>query len=136
MIEYYFKTAKDENFISIASAKEGCWIHLEEVTTPDLEFICELTGIEYNDLQDSLDKYEIPRIEKVLHHTLIYSRHPIELDVAVGLYTATLTMIITSHYFITISPQKNTLIRTILSRKSKLSTLQRSKLAIHIFMKI
>ncbi len=136
MIEYYFKTAKDDNFLNLATPREGCWIHIEEATSLDLEQICQLTSLEITDLQDCLDKYEIPRIEKVKNSVLIFTRHPIELDVAVGLYTATLTMILTPHYFITISPQKNSIIRSFLGRKNKLSTIQRSKLLIHLFLRV
>ena len=136
MIEYYFKTAKDENFLSLPSAKEGCWIHVDEATANDLNEICQLTGLEFTDLQDSLDRYEIPRVEKIHNHVLIFSRHPIEHDIAVGLYTSTLTMILTTHYFITISPQKNPLIHSFVSRKGKFSTLQRSKLMIFLFFRI
>ena len=68
--------------------------------------------------------------------SLIFTRHPIETDVAVGLYTATLTMILTTHYFITISPEKNSLIRSFVSKKGKFSTLQRSKLMINLLLRI
>jgi magnesium transporter len=136
MIEYYFKTAKEENFLSLPAPKEGCWIHIDEATAADLEHVCQLTGLEYADLQDSLDRYEIPRIEKIHNHVLIYTRHPIETDVAVGLYTATLTMILTTHYFITISPEKNSLVRSFVSKKGKFSTLQRSKLMINLLLRI
>ena len=136
MIEYYFKTAKEENFLSLPSAKEGCWIHIDEASVDDLNEICQLTGLEFTDLQDCLDRYEIPRIEKIRNHVLIFTRHPIEHDIAVGLYTSTLTMILTTHYFITISPQKNPLIRSFVSKKGKFSTLQRSKLMIHLLLRI
>jgi len=135
MIEYYFKTAKDEEFAQIPGPRMGCWIHVDDATTNDLGEICHLSGLELTDLQDSLDRYEIPRIEKIHHNVLIFTRHPIEADVAVGLYTNTLTLVITSHYFITISPQKNAIIRNFLSGKTKLSTVQRSKLMIHLFLK-
>lgn len=136
MIEYYFKTVKEENFLSLPSPKEGCWVHADEATGNDLDEICQLTGLENADLQDSLDRYEIPRIEKIRNHVLIFARHPVEHDVAVGLYTSTLTMILTTHYFITISPQKNPLIRSFISKKGKFSTLQRSKLMIYLLLRI
>ena len=136
MIEYYFKTAKEDNFASLSSPKEGCWIHVEEATTADLDMVCELTGLEYTELQDSLDKYEIPRIERVRNHALIFTRHPIELDIPFGLYTATLTIVLTPHYFITIAPQKNMLVRNFFNKKNKLSTLQRSKLLLHLMLRI
>ena len=136
MIEYFFKTAEDEHFLPLTTPCEGCWIYAEETTTADLDQICQITGLEYSDLQDSLDRYEIPRIEKVDHHVLIFSRHPIELDIAVGLYTATLTMILSPHYFITISPQRNHLIRNFIGKKTKISTLQSSQLIINLLMRI
>ncbi len=136
MIEYYFKTAKEENFISLTAPKDGCWIHIDEATSGDLDQICQLTGLEITDLQDSLDRYEIPRVEKIHTHTLIFTRHPIEHDVAVGLYTSTFTMILSPHFFITISPQRNPLIRSFVTKKSKFSTLQRSKLMINLLFRI
>ena len=136
MIEYYFKTVKEDTFLSLPGPKEGCWIHVDEATSGDLDEICQLTGLEQADLQDSLDRYEIPRVEKIRNHVLIFTRHPIEHDVAVGLYTSTFTMILTTHYFITISPQKNPLIHSFVSRKGKYSTLQRSKLMINLLLRI
>jgi magnesium transporter len=136
MIEYYFKTAKEENFLCLQSPKEGCWIHVDEATSGDLEEICQLTGLEFAQVQDSLDRYEIPRIEKIGNHTLIFTRYPVEPDNAVGLYTSTFTMILTSHYFITISPDKSRLFHNFVTKKGKFSTLQRSKLMIHLLFSI
>ena len=136
MIEYYSKSAKDENFLSLPAAKEGCWIHVDEATSSDLEEICTLTGLEMSDLQDSLDRYEVPRIEKIHKHVLVFTRHPIEQDLGVGLYTTTLTIVLAPHYFITISPQKNHLVRSFVSKKGKYSTVQRSKLLINLLLRI
>src|ERR1700722_17966118 len=136
MIEYYFKTVKDENFLTLPGPKEGCWIHVDEASAIDLDEICKLTGLEYTDLQDSRDRYELPRIEKINHHVLIFTRHPVERDVAIGLYTSTFTLVVTAHYFITISPLKSQLIRNFISKKGKLSTQQRSKLMISLFLRI
>jgi magnesium transporter len=136
MIEYYYKTAKDESFQSLPSPKEGCWVHVDEAIASDLEQVCKLTHLEYADVLDSLDRYEIPRIEKIGHNVLVFARHPIEQDMVVGLYTSPLTMILSPHYFITISPQKNLLVRNFLAKPPKLSTLQSSRLAIHLFLKI
>ncbi|MBS0620930.1 MAG: magnesium transporter CorA family protein [Verrucomicrobia bacterium] len=136
MIEFYFKGERDERFVPLSEPQDGCWIHIDEASVGDLDQICHLADLEYPDLQDSLDRYEIPRIEKIRNRALIFARQPIELDSAVGLYTATLTMVITPQYFITISPQKDQLIRNLLAKKTDLLTQQRTKLAIHIMMRI
>jgi magnesium transporter len=134
MLRIYFKTLKDGEFVTLTEPREGCWIHVDEATPQDLNEISRLTGLEYTDLQDCLDKYEVPRIERIKHHTLIFTRYP--GDQEGGLYTATFTMILTSHYFITIAPHSSLLIKHFLASKHKLSTLQKSKLLIHLLLKI
>lgn len=136
MIEYYYKTAKEENFLSLPAPKDGCWIHIGEATSGDLDEICRLTSLDIADVQDSMDRYEVPRIEKINNHTIIFTRHPTEQDLAIGLNTSTFTMILTTHYFITISPEKNNFIHSFVAKKGKLSTLQRSNLMINLLLKI
>lgn len=134
MLQYYYKTIKDEDFLTLLEIREGCWIHVDEATADDLIQLGNLIGLEYSDLQDALDKYEVPRIEKIHHHVLIFVRYPSDLES--GLYTSNLTIIITNHYFITISPQSSPFIRSYFQRKTKQSTLQRSKLLISLLFRI
>ena len=134
MLQYFFKTVREENFQELPEPKDGCWIHIDEATAEDIAQLSQLTGLEYADLQDCLDKYEIPRIERVSTTVLIYTRHPTEHEL--GLYTSTLTIILTPHYVVTISPQKSALIHSFLQQKGKLSTLQKSKLLIALLFRI
>lgn len=134
MMQYYFKTARDEEFQLLAQLKEGCWIHVDEATSEDFHAIAQLIGLEYTDLQDCLDKYELPRIEKIHNTVLIFTRHPTEHET--GLYSSTLTIILAPHYVITISPHINYLIRNFLIQKSKISTLQKTQFLLALFFKI
>jgi magnesium transporter len=134
MIQYYYKTVRDEDFQIIPELKEGCWIHIEETTSQDLTGLAQLLKLESSDLQDCLDKYEMPRVEKIQDTVLIFTRHPTELET--GLYTSTLTIILAPHYIATISPGQNHLIRNFLLQRTKLSTLQQSKLLISLLLKI
>ncbi|MDN3506191.1 MAG: magnesium transporter CorA family protein [Simkaniaceae bacterium] len=134
MLKIYYKKAKDEDIQQLNEVRDGCWIHVDEATTTDLEELARLTKIEYADLLDCLDKYEIPRIERSDHNLLIFTRYP--TDQEVGLYTSTLTLILANHYFITVSPHRSLLVKNFLSQKNKFSTLQSTKLLILILMKI
>ena len=136
MIESYFKTTKEPSFISLSSPIEGCWIHIDEASITDINAICKLINLDSADLHDCLDRYEAPHIVQIRNDVLIFTRHPIEQDAAVGLYTSTLTIILTEHYFITIAPQKDHLIRSFITCKEELSTEQRSQLMIHLFLHI
>lgn len=132
-MKIYFKKEKDEEVQILEHPCDGCWIHLDGATTNDLNELGKLIGMDYSDLQDCLDKYEIPRIEKVDNHLMIYTRYP--TDQEIGLYTSTLAMIVTSRYFVTISPHRCLLIKNFLNHKSFASTLEPKKLLIQLLFR-
>ncbi|MGH2611518.1 MAG: magnesium transporter CorA family protein, partial [Rhabdochlamydiaceae bacterium] len=134
MIQYYYKTVRDEEFQLIPEIREGCWIHIEEATNDEIGSLAQKLGIEVTDLQDCLDKYEVPRVEKIQGTVLIFTRYPTEYET--GLYTSTLTIILAPHYIATVSPHQCHLVRNFILQKNKLSTLQKSKLLISMLLKI
>jgi len=134
MITIYEKGEHDEEFIEILEPKEGCWIHVEDATTNDVNQISKLIDLEYTDMYDCLDRYEIPRVERIKEHVLIFTRHP--MDAEGGLYTTTFTIILTKDYFITICPQKSLLVENFISQKPKLTPSQKSKFLIYILLKV
>ncbi|MBS3904545.1 MAG: magnesium transporter CorA family protein [Simkania sp.] len=133
-MQIYYKSAHDKEFQVLSEPREGCWIHFDEATQEDLELLAKFTSLDPIDLQDCLDKHEVPRLERIKHNVLIITRHP--SDQEIGLYTSTLTMIICPHYFISVSPQKSPLVRNYLTQMSKLSTHQKAKLLIYLLLKI
>jgi magnesium transporter len=134
MIEIYFKTIRDLEFNRIMDFRPGGWIYVKEANLEDLTKIAEVTHLDINDIRDSLDKYELPRIEHVDDNILFFVRHPGTNEF--GLYTETLTMILTSSYVIAISPHRTEIIENLISSNTTLGTTQKSKLILHILLKI
>lgn len=134
MIEIYFKTLRDTEFKKIEDFRAGSWIYVKEATLEDLNKIAEITGLELNDIRDSLDKYELPRIEHAGDSILFFVRHPGEHEF--GLYTETLTMILTNNFVIAISPHRSEIIEHLIASNTTLTTTQKSKLILHILLKI
>ena len=134
MIEIYFKAATDSEFTQIHDFRPGSWIYLKEANLEDLHKISEVSNIDISDLRDSLDKYEQPRIEHFDENIIFYVRHPGTNEF--GLYTETLTMILTNNYVIAISPHRSQLIENLISINTPLGTTQKSKLILHILLKI
>ena len=134
MMDIYFKSIRDQDFKKSAEFKAGSWIHITEATVEDLDKLMELTDIDFADLKDSLDKYEVPRIEHDKENILIFTRHPSEAEA--GLYTATLTILLTPNYIVTISPHTSSVIEGILKSNLKIGTTQKSKLLFHILLRI
>ncbi len=134
MIEIYFKTLRDGEYKRISDARAGSWLYAHSATLEDLQKIGEVIQIDPNELKDALDKYELPRIEHVGENVLFYTRHPGETEF--GLYTETLTLILTNAHVIAITPTKSEIIETLLHTPSALTTTQKSKLILHILLKI
>lgn len=132
MIEIYFKSIRDTTFEKITDYRVGSWIHIDDANIKDLSKLCEITSLEISDLKDSLDKYEIPRIEQQEDNVIIFLRHPFEDEE--GFYTTTITIILTKSYIITISPIKSKLIDTVISSKINLATTQKSKLLLFFLL--
>ncbi len=134
MITIYLKDTLDQEFKKIEEPIAGCWIHVEEATTNDIAQVSSLIGLDYTDMYDCLDRYEIPRIEKIKETVLIFTRHPI--DQQAGLYTTTFTVVLTKDYLITICPQKSKLVEYFITQQISLSPSQKSKFLLYILLKI
>lgn len=136
MIGNYFKTLKDRKFKQVSDFRAGCWINIENATEEDLIEIGRITGLEKSDLIDSLDQYEVPRIERQEgKNVIIFLRNPSEGG-ETYLRTEVLTIVVTPKYLVTISPGKNSIIDGILEQSTKVATTQKSKLLIKILLKI
>ncbi len=134
MLFFYCKTENQDSFVPIKEPQEQCWIHVEGALKEDLQYICQLTGLHISDLSDTLDYYELPRLEKIHNHILFFTRHPIEQEG--HLHTITLTVILATSYFITISPTKSPLIQEILQGKGSASLYKPSEFLVQILLKI
>lgn len=135
MFTIYSKNAIEGEFYLIQQPEQGCWIHVDNATIDDVNYISTLTGLEQYDLQDCLDKYEIPRIEKIDETIMVFSRHP-TLNRESGLFTTTFTIILSKHYFITICPTTSNLVKNFITLKPKFTLLEHSKFLTYILLKI
>jgi magnesium transporter len=134
MLEIYFKTVRDTSFTLIDTFRPGSWIYVKEASLDDLGKIVEITGLDLADIRDCLDKYELPRIEHLDENIIFFVRHPDEYEV--GLYTNTLTMILTNNSVIAISPHRSDIIEQLIASNTTLGTTQKAKLILHILLKI
>ena len=134
MLEIYFKTIRDSEFRHIEDMRAGSWIYAKEATLEDLAQITEITGLDIADLRDSLDKYEVPRIERHGETLLLFTRHPGEQEV--GLYTEPLTIILTNTHVVCISPYASPVMTNLLLMNLDLATTQKAKLLLYILLRI
>lgn len=134
MLEIYLKATPDSPFEKISDFRPGSWVYAKEANLEDLSRIAESTRIDIADLRDSLDKYELPRIEHLDDNILFFVRHPASHEF--GLYTDTLTLLFTPSLVIAISPHRSEIIEQMISSNTPLVSVQKPKLILHILMKI
>ncbi len=132
MRSIFYKSLKDREVKRLDKIKRGCWIHFDEAGKTDVEEASKLAGIEYADISESLDIYELPRIEKENGAVIIYVRVPTEKQGEFLRHTKLITLIITSDYIITISKIKSSFIRLLLEDPD-LTTTQRTKFILKFF---
>jgi magnesium transporter len=134
MIDIYFKYLENDSFEKIQDFRIGSWINLSNTTIEDLNKLSEVLQTDVNDVLDSVDRYEIPRIEHIDSNVAIYSRH--SSDIEEGLHTITLTIIIAKNFIITICPFKSHIIESLINSKTKIITTQKTKLLLFLLLKI
>ncbi|MDD3284934.1 MAG: magnesium transporter CorA family protein [Patescibacteria group bacterium] len=140
MFNIYFRTIKGKEFRKINELRDGAWINIENATEEDLKKVAEITNLDYIDLEDSLDPYELSRIERQDNNIIIFVRNPLSKGLEEEfLHTQTLTIILTEKYFITISISKNSIIESLITKDClniELGTTQRGKLLFYILLRI
>ena len=75
MISIYHK-ALNGNLKKLDKIKPGALLNVENVTKSELNYLAELYELEYADVDDVLDIYELPRIERHQKALVIFVRVP------------------------------------------------------------
>ena len=135
MIKFFFKPNGEKLFTEVDTPKFNTWIHANEATDDSLKEIAQLLKIDYEEITDSLDLMEIPRVEKIENNTLVvYTRFPNFEET--GIYTSPLTIILSEEYFVTISPTSCEFIDKISESTTSHSPLEKTEFLVHILLKI
>lgn len=134
MLTFYHKNPKENSFVKILAPEKECWIHVDNATSEDIEKICSLTRLHITDLLDSLDRYELPRLEIIQDKLLFFTRHPVEQES--NLHTMPIAILITNDYLITISPSVSSLVHNLLENPPQSERIDASDFFIQILLKI
>jgi len=131
MIKYYFRTVQDASLKQISELRNGVWIHAENPTRAELEDLSEQLDLDMNIVEDSLDFFEVPRLEKVGEVSYFFTRYPHQ-DKNKESDTAPLLIVTGEAFVLTVALTKVPRLETLLEGKIEFFTTQKTKLFIQV----
>jgi magnesium transporter len=110
------------------------WLYALDPTSEEIGRISKLSKISLETLEDSLDEYEIPRVETEKDKLVIILRTPVLDD---GVYKTTpLTLVISGEFIVSISSKKINILENYISSKKRIYTGHRSSFFIKICLEV
>lgn len=140
MLKYFFKNEENKPQIELDEPCNGAWVNGENLVDEDINEIAQLTGLDLHDLEDILDPFELPRLERQEGNLILFVRNPAPAralkDRAGRLHTESLTIILSDKYFLTLSADKNSVAQKMISQNFAIMTNQKSKLLLYILLQV
>lgn len=134
MVEILFKSIKETSLKTLDIYKPGCWVNIVDPTGQELEKVAGELKLDFQTLKDSLDPYEVSRIEREDGNDYIFVRTPVESSGLI--HTEPLLIVITPDYFITVSGRKQNISERVKKSRADISTTQKTKLFIQLMLDI
>jgi magnesium transporter len=131
MITNYFRTLKDDSLKQIDEVRNGVWVHAHSPERSELEGLAERLNLDMSILEDSLDFFEVPRLEKSDGVTYFFTRYPYKDDDE-DTDTAPLLIVIGEAFVLTVTQRDISQFQPFFSGKKKVHTTQKTKLFIHM----
>jgi len=135
MITYYFRTIKDAQLKTLSAPRTGTWIHVVDPTPEELDTLAEQHDLDRSVLDDAVDFFEVPRLERVGEVTYFFTRYPFEQQ-AEDTETAPLLLIVGESFVMTVSLQAVPQFARFTDGEEAIHTTQKTKLFIQLMQSI
>ncbi len=134
MIKTYIKTIGEPELKISDDFQLSAWIYVENPSERELLNLSERFSLDIGLLQDAVDFYEVPRIEKEDDVTYIYTQFPYKLGI--DIVTIPVLFVIGKNFFVTISEREFPFIERFAKERIDFYTTQKTKLFLQLFSQI
>jgi magnesium transporter len=134
MIKFYYKTIKEPRLQILKNFQIGSWVFVESPNKTELRKLAAKLKLDFGLLNDGLDPYEVPRVEKEENKTYVFTRIPYKSDQ--GISTMPLLLVVAENFVLSLSKEKLPLWKNFLEEKIEFFTTQKIKLFFQIFVEI
>lgn len=134
MITIYYSTNRSPRPQTLKQPKAGVWVHAVEPTEEELENLAKDYNLNLDLLQDAMDIYETPRVERENGDTYVFARYcyPPGRDIA----TEPMLIIYSEKHLITILRNKTGVLDRLTERTEPIATTQKTKTFLQILAAI
>ncbi len=126
MINYYFRSLKDETLKEINEPRSGVWAHASNPSEEETAALVKAFDLDEDILEDAKDFYEVPRMEKSGGATYFFTRYPLANQQQDNT-TAPLLIVMGESFVVTITVREIPLFKRILSSEEIVYTTQKTK---------
>lgn len=131
MITHYFKTLKDSELKTLAEPRTGVWTHVVDPNKAELAELVSLYGLDATVLEDALDFFEVPRLERSAAVTYFFTRYPYD-EKDEDTDTAPIVFVMGESFVITIALRDVPRFESFINGKINCNTTQKTKLFIQL----
>jgi len=134
MITVYYSSTTSPRLQRLTKPRVGSWIHVVAPTETDLERLGEMFGLDQDLLNDAIDLYESPRIEREDGSVYVFTRYcyPEGSDIA----TEPLLVILKKDLMVTVLRTDSAVLDRLFHGNVRLITTQRTKAFLQILVEI
>lgn len=129
----YHRTLRDERIQLLETARRGSWVRLIDPDHKELHKMAALYGLEVDLLEDGIDLYEAPRLERSGENIYIYIRYCRPSGESTS--THPMLIIITQGNVITVERTESETL-DVIARRQDLVTTQKVKLVLNILEQV
>lgn len=134
MITFYYRTLKEPRLKTLKEFRVGSWIHVYQPTPEELNAISKMLQIDKGLLEDAIDPFEVPRIEKENDVVFVFTRVPYSSES--GIAITPVLIAVGDSYLLTVTQKKIGFIDKFTSGEADFLTTQKVKLFLQMFIEI
>jgi magnesium transporter len=131
MITYLFRSIKDVDLKTLATPRNGVWVHVVAPTKEDIKILVEQFHLDEDMLEDAQDYFEVPRLERLMGLTYFFTRYPYRDD-RQGSDTAPLLIVVGDSFVLTLGLREISPFQPLLEGTIPVVTTQKTKLFIQL----
>ena len=131
MITYYFRTVKDDSLKELPEIRTGVWIHAVKPNEEELTSLFEKLALDTDVVEDALDFFEVPRMERSQGATFFFTRYPYN-EQKEDTETAPLLIVMGESFVLTVVQRDVPQFKKFIEGKEAVNTTQKTKLFLHM----